>query len=254
MENMKLFDFALVFTQIPRILTYLPITLEIAVISFAGSLMVGFLVALVKIKKIKVLSTLSGFYVSFTRGTPVLVQLYLTYYGIPMALMAINRYYGTQFNTNGVAPIVFALTALSLNEAAYSSESIRAALESVDKGQMEAALSIGMTTGQALRRIVLPEALVVALPSLGNSFIGLIKGTSLVFVTAVVEMTAAGRLLASKNFRFFEMYITLAIVYWLVTAIIAFFLRWGEKKLRCNERLAPEEKRRQETAVEGRHA
>ncbi|MDR2629730.1 MAG: ABC transporter permease subunit, partial [Spirochaetaceae bacterium] len=75
MENMKLFDFALVFTQIPRILTYLPITLEIAVISFAGSLMVGFLVALVKIKKIKVLSTLSGFYVSFTRGTPVLVQL-----------------------------------------------------------------------------------------------------------------------------------------------------------------------------------
>jgi polar amino acid transport system permease protein len=238
MNDIKLFDFALVFTQIPRILKYLPITMEIAVVSFVLSLVFGFLVALIKIKKVKILSPLVGFYVSFTRGTPVLVQLYLTYYGIPMVLMAINRYYGTSFNTNGIAPIVFALCALSLNEAAYSSESIRAALESVDKGQMEAALSIGMTSPQALRRIILPEALVVALPSLGNSFIGLIKGTSLVFVTAVVEMTAAGKLLASKNFRFFEMYITLAIVYWVVTAAAAFFLRWGEKKLRCNERLA----------------
>ncbi|GHV80055.1 amino acid ABC transporter permease [Spirochaetia bacterium] len=241
MDTMKLFDFALVFTQIPRILKYLPITMEIAVISFLGSVIIGFLVALVKIKKIRILSPLAGFYVSFSRGTPVLVQLYLTYYGIPMILMGINRYYGTNFNTNGIAPILFALVALSLNEAAYSSESIRAALESVDKGQMEAALSIGMTTSQSLFRIILPEAMVVALPSLGNSFIGLIKGTSLVFVTAVVEMTAAGKLLASRNFRFFEMYITLAIVYWIITAVIAALLRWGEKKLRCNERLAPEE-------------
>jgi polar amino acid transport system permease protein len=213
--------------------------MEIALISFLGSVITGFLVALIKIRKIKILSPLAGFYVSFTRGTPVLVQLYLTYYGLPMFFMAVNRYYGTSFNVNGIAPIVFALVALSLNEAAYSSESIRAALESVDKGQMEAALSIGMTTPQALRRIILPEALIVALPSLGNSFIGLIKGTSLVFVTAVVEMTAAGKLLASKNFRFFEMYITLAIVYWIVTAVFAALIRVWEKKLRCNERLTP---------------
>jgi polar amino acid transport system permease protein len=239
MPNLKLFDFPLVFTQIPRILKYLPITMEIAVISFLGSVAIGFLVALIKIKKIRILTPLVGFYVSFTRGTPVLVQLYLTYYGIPMILMGINRYYGTNFNTNGVAPIIFALVALSLNEAAYSSESIRAALESVDNGQKEAALSIGMTNFQALMRITIPEALIVALPSLGNSFIGLVKGTSLVFVTAVVEMTAAGKLLASRNFRFFEMYITLAIVYWIVTAVIAALLRLAEKKLRCNERLAP---------------
>jgi polar amino acid transport system permease protein len=239
MQNMKLFDFMLVFTQIPRILKYLPITMEIAVISFLGSVAIGFLVALIKIKKIRILTPLAGFYVSFTRGTPVLVQLYLTYYGIPMILMGINRYYGTNFNTSGIAPILFALVALSLNEAAYSSESIRAALESVDKGQKEAALSIGMTNFQALMRITIPEALIVALPSLGNSFIGLVKGTSLVFVTAVVEMTAAGKLLASRNFRFFEMYVTLAIVYWVITAIIAALLRFAEKKLRCNERLAP---------------
>lgn len=232
----KLFDFKLVFTQIPKILKYLPVTMEIALISFIGSVLIGLLVAIVKIKKIRIIDPIAGFYVSFTRGTPVLVQLYLTYYGIPMVLLALNRMYGTNFNTNGIAPLIFALIALALNEGAYSSESIRAAIESVDKGQMEAALSIGMTTPQALRRIILPEALVVALPSLGNSFIGLIKGTSLVFVTAVVEMTAAGRLLASRNFRYFEMYITLAIVYWAVTYIVARLLRWGEKRLRCNER------------------
>ncbi|MDR2101358.1 MAG: amino acid ABC transporter permease [Treponema sp.] len=235
----KLFDFALVFTQIPRVLKYLPITMEIALISCMGSLIIGFLVAIVKIKKIRVISPIAHFYVAFTRGTPVLVQLYLTYYGIPMILQAVNRTYGTQFDVSGIAPIVFALIALSLNEAAYSSESIRAAIESVDKGQMEAALSIGMTTPQALRRIILPAALVVALPSLGNSFIGLIKGTSLVFVTAVVEMTAAGKLLASRNFRYFEMYITLAIIYFLVTTVVSWLLHWAERRLRCNERQVP---------------
>jgi polar amino acid transport system permease protein len=232
----KLFDFALVFKQIPNVLKYLPITMEIAVIAFLGSLVIGLLAALVRIKKIRIVSEIVAFYVSFTRGTPVLVQLYLTYYGIPMALLALNRAYGTHFNTDGVAPIVYALVALALNEGAYSSESIRAAIIAVDKGQMEAALSIGMTTAQALRRVILPEALVVALPSLGNSFIGLIKGTSLVFVCSVVEMTAAGKLLASRNFRYFEMYITLAIVYWVVTFIIARLLRFAESRLKCDER------------------
>ncbi|MDR1470617.1 MAG: amino acid ABC transporter permease [Spirochaetaceae bacterium] len=235
----KLFDFTLVFSQIPRVLRYLPITMEIALISFVGSVAIGFLVAMVKVKKIRFIAPIARFYVAFTRGTPVLVQLYLTYYGLPMILTAINHAYGTAFNVNGITPILFALVALSLNEAAYSSESIRAAIESVDKGQMEAALSIGMTAPQALRRIILPEALVVALPSLGNSLIGLIKGTSLVFVTAVVEMTAAGRLLASRNFRYFEMYITLAIVYFLITSVVSRLLRWAEKRLRCNERELP---------------
>ncbi|MDR1074465.1 MAG: amino acid ABC transporter permease [Treponema sp.] len=133
---------------------------------------------------------------------------------------------------------MFALLALSLNEAAYSSESIRAAIESVDKRQMEAALSISMTAPQALRRIILPEALVVALPSLENSLIGLIKGTSLVFVTAVVEMTAAGRLLASRNFRYFEMYKPRHHLF-LITSVVSHLLRWAEKRLRRNEREAP---------------
>ncbi|MDR2043625.1 MAG: amino acid ABC transporter permease [Clostridium sp.] len=234
--NVMLFDFWLVFKQIPKILKYLPVTLEIAVVSMFFALVVGFLVALIKMRKIPVLSQLASFYVSFTRGTPVIVQLYATYYGIPFLFSFLNETYGWSLNASGVPPIVFSLVALSLNEAAYTSESIRAALEAVDKGQTEAAQSIGMTTGQTLRRIVIPEALVVALPSLGNAFIGMIKGTSLVFATAVVEMTAAGKLLASRNFRYFEMYVSLAMIYWVITMVVSRLLFLWERRLKCNER------------------
>jgi polar amino acid transport system permease protein len=93
-----------------------------------------------------------------------------------------------------------------------------------------------MTTWQTLRRIVVPEALVIALPSLGNAFIGMIKGTSLVFVCAVIEMTAAGRLMAARSFRYFEMYVSLAIIYWVVTMVVSRLLILWERKLKCNER------------------
>ncbi|KJB89379.1 amino acid ABC transporter permease, partial [Paenibacillus sp. E194] len=118
----------------------------------------------------------------------------------------------------------------------YNSESIRAAIQSVDKGGIEAGYSMGMTTTQVLRRIILPEALVVALPTLGNSLIGLIKGTSLAFVCSVVEMTAAGKLMASRNFRFFEVYVSLAIIYWLVTIVLERLIARWEKRLKVNER------------------
>jgi polar amino acid transport system permease protein len=231
-----LFDFGLVFEQIPKILKYLPVTLEIAVSAMAFSLLIGFVVALIKIKRVKVLKPLADFYVSFTRGTPILVQLYATYYGIPFFLQFCNEKLGTHWNVNGVPPVVFALVALALNDAAYSSEAIRAAIEAVDRGQIEAAHSIGMTTWQTLRRIIVPEALVIALPSLGNAFIGMIKGTSLVFVCAVVEMTAAGRLMAARSFRYFEMYVSLAIIYWVITLVVARLLLIWERKLKCNER------------------
>jgi len=232
----KLFDFVLVWTQIPEILSYLPITLEIAVVSMFFSLFLGFFTAMVKIKKIPGLRQVAAFYVSFMRGTPIIVQLYLTFYAIPMAFQYINFYWKTDLTTAGVPPMLFVLLAFSLNEGAYNSESIRAAIQSVDRGQIEAAQSLGMTSFQSFRRIVLPEALLVALPTLGNSFIGLIKATSLAFTCAVVEMTAAGKLLASRNFRFFEMYLSLAVIYWAVTVGLERLFAYIEKRLRANER------------------
>lgn len=231
----NLFDVKLVFTQIPKILAYLPTTLLMTIIAAICSFVLGFLIAMIKHKKIPVLSQISTFYVSFMRGTPMLVQLYLAFYGVPLILKYINYYWGTSFNTNGIPSVIFAIIAFTLNEAAYSSESIRAGLEAVDKGEQEAALSMGMTPMQTFWRITLPEALVIALPALGNSLVGLIKGTSLAFSCAVIDITASAKIMAAGNYRFFENYLSVALIYWALTIIISWALRRLEKKLKADE-------------------
>lgn len=228
------FDWHLIFTNIPKLMEYLPVTLEIAFSSYILSLIVGFLVAMVRIRKPRILYPLVSFYVSFTRGTPILVQLYATYFGIPMILQLINYKFGTSFSASFIPNFVFALFALSMNEAAYNSEFIRASIESVEKGQIEAAHSIGMTTWQTLYRIVIPEALVVALPSMGNALISMTKNTSLVFTCAILDLTAGGKLIAGRNYRFFEMYVSLAIVYWIITFILGKIFAVLEKKMKVN--------------------
>ncbi|MNI63559.1 putative amino-acid permease protein YxeN [compost metagenome] len=138
----------------------------------------------------------------------------------------------TDFSIGAMPKIIFVIVAFSFNEGAYISEILRAAIESVDEGQLEAAYSIGMSYPQAFFHIVLPEAMIVAIPSLGNQFISLIKGTSLAFVCAVIEMTAAGKLVSSRNLRFFETYIALSIIYWAITIILSRVLIMIEKKLK----------------------
>ena len=232
----NVFDWRLIFSNIPELMQYLPITLEVTIISYVMSLVVGLAVALIKIHKPRVLYQITAFYVSFTRGTPVLVQLYLTYFGIPMILQFINYKWGTNYNASFIPSIVFALVALSLNSAAYNSEFIRAAIESVDRGQIEAANSIGMTSWQTLRRIVIPEAFVVALPSLGNALINMAKSTSLVFTCAVVDITAGGKLIAGRNYRYFEMYLSLSIIYWAITLVISTIFRYLEKRVKVGDK------------------
>lgn len=231
----SLFDFKLVFTQIPQLLKYLPTTLMITLTAAAGSFILGFVIAMIKHKKIPVLHQFFSLYVSFMRGTPVLVQLYLTFYGIPLLLKYINHYQGTSFTTSSIPSILFVIITFALNEAAYSSESIRAGLEAVDRGEQEAALSMGMTPWQTFYRITLPEALVIALPALGNSLVGLIKGTSLAFTCAVIDITAAAKVMAARDYRYFENYLSVALIYWGLTIIISFTLRRLEKKLKADE-------------------
>lgn len=243
MEAKDLFDIQQVFTNIPDILRYLPVTMELAIGSMIVSLILGLGIALIKIKKIPVLTPIATLFISVIRGTPVLVQLYVTYYGIPLILKYINYKNGTNYNLNGIPSILYAFVALAINEAAYNAEIIRASLLSVDKGQVEAASSLGMTYFQILRRIILPEAIVVALPSLGNSFIGLIKGTSLAFTCAVVEMTAQGRIIGGRTFRYFEVYISLALIYWAITIVVERIIKFLEKKLAVPEQVKTPERK-----------
>ncbi len=227
----KLFDINTVITEIPQILVYLPVTMELAVVSFAVSLVLGLLIALIKKNEIPVLKQLAALYISVIRGTPIIVQLYVTYFGIPLLLKAINQRFGTGYNLNGIPAITYAFVALALNESAFNAEIIRGALSSVGNGQIEACHALGMTGWQTLKRVVLPEALTVAFPSLVNSFIGLIKGTSLAFVCAVVEMTAQAKILGGRNFRYFEAYVALAIIYWVVTLILERIAKYFEKRM-----------------------
>lgn len=232
----KLFDFSTVISNIPSIIRFLPVTLELTVTSMLIGWALGLVIALVKINKIPVLEQIGDLFVSLIRGTPIIVQLYITYFGIPIFLKSLNAARGTNFNINAVPHILFAIVALGLNQSAFDSETIRAAILSVDKGQIEAAKSIGMTGGQILRRVLVPQAMTVAIPSLGNSLIGLVKGTSLAFTCAVIEMTAEAKILAGGNYRYFEAYCSLAIIYWLITLVIGRVFRIIEKKTKIPEK------------------
>ena len=233
----KLFDVSLVFTSIPELLEKLPITLELALSAMLLGLALGLVMAIIKMKKIKILTQITNLLISLLRGTPVIVQLYVAFFGIPMFFQAINQKFGTDLAVAKIPGFAYAMVALGLNQAGFMAEIIRSALQSVDNGQIEAAHALGMTYAQALRRIILPEAIEVALPTLGNSLISIIKGTSLAFTCAVVEITAQGQIIGGKTYRFFEVYVSLAIIYWVITLIIEQLIRVIENKIRIPEQV-----------------
>ncbi len=230
-----LFDIKLVFTQIPDILKALPVTLEMVAFALLIGLALGALLAVIRISKIPVLSQLAVFFVSMMRGTPIIVQLYTSYFGIPILLRYINYYNGTDWNITKIPGIVFAVIALGLNSSAFDSEIIRSAILSVDKGQLEAGRSMGMSEWQVFWRIKFPQAAEVALLPLGNAVISLIKGTSLAFSCGVVEMAAEGKILAGRNYRYFEVYVSLGIIYWILTILLERIIKLIEKKIRVPE-------------------
>lgn len=207
---MKPFDLQYTMELFPLLIKYVHITISIALLSMIVGLVLALILAVIRIYNVKILYPISRLYISFFRGTPLLVQLFLLYYGIPQVLPFFR-----ELNAYSAAVI-----GLSLNGSAYMAEIIRASISSVDKGQMEASLSVGMTQWQGMRRIVFPQAARVAVPSLGNTFIDLVKGSSLAFIMGVAEILAKAQMSAAANYRFFESYLVVALIYW---AIITFF-------------------------------
>lgn len=234
----KIFDFSFMLSTIPKIASKLPVTLWIAALSGLIALVIGFIVAMIRYFKIRGLSQLCQVYVSFMRGTPAMVQLLVAYYGIPILLRGINAQLGTNISVNGIPASAFAVFALSLNSGAFMSETIRGAMMAVDAGQLEACYSVNLSTMQALRRIILPQAFTNALPALGNSFISLLKETSLIFNISVIEMMAQAKITGSESYRFFEVYIVVALIYWVVCFLMERGMAALEKRIRRYERSA----------------
>lgn len=200
-------DFAYMLEVLPTIVRTLPLTLSLATMSMFIGLNLAIVLALSNFFRIRFLRGFTRIYISFFRGTPLLVQLFLLYYGIPQILPQFSR----------ITAFTAAIIGLSLHSAAYMAEVIRGAISSIDKGQMEACLSVGMTRMQAMKRVILPQAIRVAIPTLGNSYISLIKESSLAFTLGVAEMLAKAKMSAASSYKFFESYLAVLLIYWLIT-------------------------------------
>ncbi|MDV2684683.1 amino acid ABC transporter permease [Alkalihalophilus lindianensis] len=236
MEN--LLDVNYLIESFPAIISRLPITVGIAVGSLILGLFIGIGTALIKIYRVPVLRVISSLYISFIRGTPLLVQIYLVFYGIPKVIYYLQIEYGwlQYVDVNIIAPEVYALLAFSINLGAYLSETIRSAIESVDRGQFEAAKSIGMSPTQMMLKIIFPQALAVAIPNIGNVFISSIKDTSLVFIIGVIDIMGQAKILGSRGLAFFEVYIAVSIIYWILCIIVERLLVIIERRARRYER------------------
>lgn len=202
-------------------LNALPVTLSLTVISFVLALALAVAIAVVDYFKIPVLCQICAVYVSFFRGTPLIPQLFLLYFGIPTFIPALRD----------VSAFTVCIVGLTLNSAAYMKEAVRGALLSVPEGQKEAALAHGMTSMKTMERIVLPQAARVAIPSLFNNLVDIVKGTSMAFTIGVVEITAAADLRASVTFNYFEAYMMLMLLYWVIILILERIETIVEKKL-----------------------
>ncbi|MFC3626320.1 amino acid ABC transporter permease [Vogesella amnigena] len=194
------------------------LTLFFAIIAMVLGLVLGFVVALARVARIPLLSQLMAFYVSAMRGTPLLVQIFVIYYGLPSV--------GIEFE-----PVTAGVLALTLNVAAYLSESLRGAIAGVDRGQWDAALSLGLSWWQGMRFVVAPQALRLAVPSLANSLISLIKDTSLVSVITVSELMMTTKDLIAQTFQPLPLYLMAAAIYWVLSALFEQVQKRVEVKL-----------------------
>ncbi len=215
------FDVTYFFELFPAVLPYVPITLFMAFISMLIAIVLGLVLAFITKNKVPVLHQLASLYISFFRGVPTLVQLFLIYYGLPQIFPSMSA----------MDAVTAAVIGLSVKNSAYLSEIFRAALNSVDNGQLEACYTVGMSKLQGYSRIILPQAIKNAIPATGNTFIGLLKETSLAFTLGVTELFAQGKIIASSSLKYLETYLVIAIVYWLLTVLYSYVQSLYEKRV-----------------------
>lgn len=205
----------------PAVAPYIPMTLMMAVVSMVIAIVGGGILAFIMRNKVPVLHQFATLYISFFRGVPTLVQLFLIYYGLPQIIPGMSA----------MDAVTASIIGLSIKNSAYLAEIFRAALNSVEEGQMEACYTVGMSRLQAYSRIILPQAIKNAIPATGNTFIGLLKETSLAFTLGVTELFAQGKIIASSSLKYLETYLAIAIVYWLLTVVYSYAQNLYEKRV-----------------------
>ncbi|RPJ95041.1 amino acid ABC transporter permease [Rummeliibacillus sp. TYF005] len=221
----KAFDPVLIIEFLPTLIKYLGVTLEIVLFSMIFGTIIGIIVALPKLFHIPVVRQIVTLYISFIRGTPILIQLFLVYYGLPALLSIWN------IDITRMDALYFVIITYSLSHGAIFAEIFRSAIQSIDIGQTEAAYSIGMKPLQSFFRIVFPQAIRIAFPNMANSIIGSLKDTSLAFTIGVMDMMGRGETLISSTAHALEVYISLSIVYYVIVLIFEKVFKISERYL-----------------------
>ena len=218
------FDFSLIWNSLPLLLAGAGVTIEITAIAVGLGFIFGLITSVCRLSGVKVLQVIAVCYVNIIRGTPMLVQIFLIYFALPMVI-------GERIN-----PFVAAVAACSINSGAYVSEIFRAGIQSVDKGQMEVGRSLGLSWMQTMRYVILPQAFKHVIPPLGNEFISMTKETSLVSVIGFEELTRRGQLIIAKTYGSFEIWLTVAAIYLVMTLTIARLVSYLERRFATDDR------------------
>ncbi|WP_205439594.1 amino acid ABC transporter permease [Peribacillus alkalitolerans] len=216
-------NFSLVGEFIPFLIKAAVVTMQLSLVSIIVGLVLGLFIALMRISKIKVLSYIAQFYIWIIRGTPMLVQLFLVYFGLPQIGIELS-------------PFLSSVIALGMNAAAYIAEIYRGGIMSVPTGQVEAAESLGMRYPAIMKKIILPQAIRVSVPSLGNQAVMMLKDSSLASLVTVSELMMVSQRFASTNYAFIEFYIVAAGFYLVMTTIFTFILNKVEHRMSISER------------------
>ncbi|MBE6093910.1 MAG: amino acid ABC transporter permease [Schwartzia succinivorans] len=216
-------NFELMAQAMPLLLTGAAVTVKITALSVFLGILIGLFVGIARISTYKIVHLAAAVYVDFLRGTPLLVQIFLVYFALPV------------LTGQRIDPFVAAIAACSINSSAYVAEIFRAGIQSIDAGQMEAGRSLGMTWTQTMRYIIVPQAARRVIPPLGNEFIALLKDSSLVSVIGFEELTRRGQLIIARTYASLEIWICVAIIYLVMTVSISRLVAWLERRYKIDD-------------------
>ncbi len=217
-------NFDLIVNSFPLLLMGALVTIKITALSVALGIIIGLFVGIARISHVKLLRIAAMFYIDFLRGTPLLVQIFLMYFALPV------------ITGQRVDPFFAAIASCGINSGAYVAEIFRAGIQSIDEGQMEAGRSLGMTWMQTMRYIIVPQAFKRVIPPLGNEFIALLKDSSLVSVIGFEELTRRGQLIIARTYGSLEIWLSVAVVYLIMTLTISRFVAYLERRFKTDDR------------------
>ena len=219
-------DFSIIIKYLPYLYRATIVTAQVTAVSLILGILFSIPLSLIKLSKYKVLQAIGSFYTSIFRGIPLLVQVFMVYFGLPQVFPSLKTLTNFQLGC-----FTFAL-----NSAAYISESLRGGIQAVDIGQREAAMALGVPYSSTIKDIIFPQAIKSVMPSLVNEFIGLLKNTTLISTIGVVELLRAGQMIVSDTYRAFEPYAIISCYYYIMVMTFSLFGKWIERRINISDK------------------